>query len=409
MVNTSEVAPKLERLMAIRHCGFIKACRLLLIISIMAIPSYAQAQRFFLGPVVLNPYLTLRQTYNDNIFSTKSDTKEDFITSAFLGLNAKMPYETHMFTIGGYYGYSRYNDLTDISDYHAKLIGEAKFQFELSKAEIKNTFLSSFVQQEIEGEGEKTAVGERFNYDEFSLTYKKTLTSYFLGRAGYRLTAVDYENSEKPDLENYVTNVLDMGLGYTLTPQIDLFLDVYGSNTNFSHRNRDKDNKSGALTGSLEGKIGPLTTGRISLGVRHTDYQARDDFTGFISSTELEHRLTPLTTVNLGFTSEEVYSSYENNNYFWHIGADLSISHRLTRTLTAYLTGGYYRNIYPEKSAVINDERKDDIYYIAPKVSYSILDWLNTELLYRFYRRDSNIDVEDFDQNKVVLFLNISL
>jgi len=49
------------------------------------------------------------------------------------------------------------------------------------------------------------------------------------------------------------------------------------------------------------------------------------------------------------------------------------------------------------------------VYYVNPSIQYHFRDWLSMSLEYMYEKRDSNIPLDDFETNSVVLGVRLEI
>jgi hypothetical protein len=71
----------------------------------------------------------------------------------------------------------------------------------------------------------------------------------------------------------------------------------------------------------------------------------------------------------------------------------------------------YYRDDFQDNMAAggADNDRQDDTFRIGPALIFEPRDWMKVDLTYYFSRRDSNIDVFDFDNNTISLSIELTL
>jgi uncharacterized protein (PEP-CTERM system associated) len=105
-------------------------------------------------------------------------------------------------------------------------------------------------------------------------------------------------------------------------------------------------------------------------------------------------------------------SVYSINNFYTQNYLSLTLNQKLFfERLDGRLRLSYQNNDYPiaTTEGAITQERDDDFYGVDAGVDYAIRDWLTTGVDYYYIERESNFDIFDFTDNRVLWRTSILL
>lgn len=338
--------------------------------------------------------------YDDNIYLTKSDKKDSFISTTRLGALYGMQVpnsslKANFAAIGGYNAYTEDN-------------GKNGYWDALVQADLANENMSLgdiFVLTSDPANAELTDRAKRinniayFNY----ITSKKKMFSF-----GVKLSDI-YTKYLKDEWEGLNRNRLNLGAGvyYNLSEKTSFFLEYTYTILSYQ-KNDDSDSKGGTVALGVEGQIAPKIKGTAKATYNYRDYDKSlagyknyADLFGFDVSLAWEP--TTRNLVRLGAHRNFEETIFTNNRYFVLTGVELYASQKVVEKVTLSLTLGYDNLAYPEEAYGV--KRSDDLYTIRPEIGYQIKDWLSSGIWYQYRKRDSNISSVEYDNNRAGIYL----
>jgi uncharacterized protein (PEP-CTERM system associated) len=125
----------------------------------------------------------------------------------------------------------------------------------------------------------------------------------------------------------------------------------------------------------------------------------------------VDHHFTPKTSVSLFAYRKQEEADYSVYDYVLSHRAGATYRQRVTRKISLGMRISYANESYESESGLVggSEEREDDVYYVSPSIRYHFRDWLSMSLEYMYEKRDSNISVDDFEANSVVLGVRLEI
>ncbi|MBP1712980.1 MAG: hypothetical protein H6Q42_1183 [Deltaproteobacteria bacterium] len=147
----------------------------------------------------------------------------------------------------------------------------------------------------------------------------------------------------------------------------------------------------------------PATSGDIQIGYFWYNPKGDETQTGPSINANLNSR-TQFTTYTLSLRGgfREEYFSSTNLGPSKYYGGYLSANHQLAQRFTIGARGFVENNKY-------TDERKDWVWQAGANASYQPLRWLQIWFEYFYRERDSNRDIEDYEENRFILRVNFTI
>jgi hypothetical protein len=388
----------------------------------------------------IHPYISVEQTYDDNIDLKPSENrKSDNITVVRPGLGFNNMDQTGGIAFDYNLGVNRYwkhdenNYISHNANLDMKYMTREHFNFHLKEifvrsdeprereylapSTVPNAYVISTVQERsvywrniviptveyMFGKESKLGVSYTENdYDNEDQTIGKkreaTVSPFFAfwldernGISGtYGYTHGDFEND--PDLRGQNAS---LRYTYRYGPKSSVYLDNAVLRRDFkSSDSNDYDVYNPKI--GIEHAFSRTLTGLIEGGYYWQDQEGgptRSAPTYRAGLTNVDQRTTYNLTVQGGFYED--YFTSENLGFTRYHRVLFSVMHRLERRMFVSLMGnGEYADFI--------DDREDWVYGGAAAVGYDVFKWLTISLNYTFRERNSNIDSNDYTDNRVM-------
>ncbi len=375
-----------------------------LLIVIFGSCGLAQAAgNIHIGTLEINPFATIEQIYDDNIFlEPDNQENEDWITSTVLGIGLKLPLSPAReddFILKAKYSADiiSYGDETDQNRLDHTLSAKTDFNF------ANDLFLK--ISDDLRRTGvppntELTALEERLqNSIKLIGGYKGEEIRFDVG---YRNIRDDYDNLNS--LDKY-THIITVTAYYQLFPKTSIFGEYdYGTiEYDVTTTNSDSDYNQGRL--GLKGELMSKLTGVVKVGFKSTDYDqaSKDDFEGFTTLANLTYELQERSALDIYGERGSVESTYRTNSYYINNKIGLKLDHQIWEKLFL-LSGGFYQlNQYPDQTTEgsLTAKRKDNIYDISIGLRYEMKEWMFIGAEYEYKQRDSKFSTFDYEDNRI--------
>lgn len=366
------------------------------------------------GSFLLFPSLEVSESYNDNIFATGTDTKDDFITTIEPAVRASSDWNNHSLEFNGSATIDRYasNNEEDVEEFDIGTNGRLDIQRDTSvTAGLDFASLTEERGSPDDANGlEPTeytqidaAVGFSNRWNRVSLDADGTVRQYDFDDTP---TSTGITNNDDRDRDEYQLKVRG---GYEIVPQYEAYAEVilssveYDQSTDDSGLRRDNDGielRAGAridLTGLL---FGDIFAGYIT---RDYDDPTLDSIGEMAAGMDLTWNATPLTTV-IGTLSRTVAeTTVSGASATLTSMAQVRVDHELLRNLILSGRVGFSMEDFEGVA------REDEYLRGMLQARYLLNRYFNLSLRYEYTDRDSNVSGSDYDRNIVFLKLRAQL
>ena len=370
------------------------------------------------GTFIVLPHVAVNQEYNDNIFATADNEKDDFITHVEPGAYVTSDWNNHEVHFDASGDVARYWDNSD-EDYENYRVGiggrldvlrstsinaDARYQWlheeRSSPDDVSGVEPTPFTVASANIEG-------RHKINRVSLRAGGRIDSYNFDDVQNALGAtINNDDRDRNDLTGYAR------VGYELVQEYEAFIRGSYNTRNYDSAVDDsgfmRDSKGYEVVAGVSLDFGGLTFGDFFAGYRTQDYDdARlKTVSGPTVGADITWNATPLTTL-IGTVSRDVRETLTtdaNGNtasarFFTTLG--ISAQHELLRNLLLGLDASYSQDDFE------GIDRTDDIYRIGLNATYMMNRVVHLSGGYRYLVRDSESASSDFTINS--LFVQVRL
>ena len=419
-----------------------------------------------------HPYLSVRGEYTDNTYNVGVDEKSNFLTVVSPGIWFASPavhevpisitphntasgglrfgvqqkesfnrFQTYLLTGCDYEMYSQNSDLNTLN-YHLEgmvqfnlrgglsLRALDRFSQDQDKLDV-NSFTINDVNLSPEGITLSNPSNvRRFKNNLAGAALNWELSEKFTTRIDYARFLLTYDSPTDQWL-NRTDNSLNVHLYYDYSAKTSFFAEYRYVNAHYNDEHSGMNPASNDVQGRdnqqdfLYGGINWDATAKISLmakaGYQDKSYDAEtfNDQNTFVFEVLANYRLTEKTALNL-----TLYKALEESNTFEANGKKttmlkLNYNQKIYNRFIAVINFGYTHDDYEQNHSDVTDidifqqnlpaGRKDNHYSIQPALQYVFLDWLMAEVSYAYDKRDSSLELYDYDTNTIMFSLNLAL
>ncbi len=147
------------------------------------------------------------------------------------------------------------------------------------------------------------------------------------------------------------------------------------------------------------------TTGTFRYGFKNVDYDRPTvaDIKTFVLDAGVRVDFSKRTVLNLNLGRTQQESEFTTgSNAFVATSGHFNLTRRMSRKLTATVSGGYTKNVFR------NSSKKNDIYEAGFSANYNIKDWFSANFRYSYRDRNSNFDEQSNRINKVSFGIGVN-
>ena len=365
-----------------------------LIAAVLALPVAAQQK-----PLIFVAQETI--SYDDNIYLTKNDEKDSFISTTRVGAdyNANIPATSLRLNASALVGYNAYTEKPSKNNYW-----DALGKLELSNKQFKVG--DSILYTSDPANNALTDREKRLNNNAYISYVTSTEKMFGVGVE----VSDEYNHYYSGKMKFLNRNRLNAGaqLYYNMTANTNFFVEYMFSDISYKD-NKTNESQSNLVGLGVKGQIAPKVTGiaKITYDMRDYDHSWGDaknhpDLLGYFA--QLEWKPTTRNVIRLSGERrlEETYWDY--NRYFKDTNVSLYASHKLSNKWLAAVTLMWDKMDYDHRAAD-GTKRSDDLYSIRPEVNYAFKDWLTAGVWYQYRTRTSNLKAAEYDNNKAGVFV----
>ena len=381
----------------------------LIIAAVLLMPAAAGAQQNIkFGNLEVNPFVGVQESYESNIYLTKTQPKSSMINRTVIGVNLVEKLGSRIDLKGGYnlelLGYSRAPGVNNAVHHNADLSIAAK----LPKS-ITVTVDDKYKQTTDQATSELTERAKRVEN-----TAGFSLEAPLRGKFGFGLAAQhvynNYLDTAFAGLDRAET-LAGFDLNFRLQPKTRLFASYRYGQLNYENSNINDATHNNMELG-LTGSIAPKVVGTVKAGVqmRHYDKDAGtadNDLTTGGYSAQAVWKAMENTEVTVFAKRANVESSYGDSRFYTSTLTDLMVTRQVNKIKVGVglsYEGVLYSEKYDSTSAT-DKVRADENANARLTAEYSIQKWLKADFAYTYKDRSSNFDNFEYKDNIVSLGL----
>lgn len=378
----------------------------------------------------VHPFLSIDGIYSDNLYNTKEQEVDDIYTVISPGLWLSAPrsreivvdidasntapgglatsfqpgneykrYQSYFLYEADIYAFSSesQNDLTDHT-------AEGMFQYNLPGGlslqlvdQWKRAHDDFRLDASVDGQVQKY-------YDNiFQVSLQHSFSEKIRLQGNYSNYYLDFDSIDR-EYRNRIDNTYELFLFYNYSPKTSFFINGEYIILDFDTAT-ENDASQYYVYGGMQWRPSPKTNIRARLG--YVDKTFDDDMfegaDGFAMELIAIQHFTPKTSLQLTASSNIDLPDSNDYNYMRNNFLRLTYLQQISEKISARI-GGYvgFRDYRGGNQA----DRDDTFYRFIPELRWELKRWVEASLGYTFEKRDSNIELLDYDTNKI--FLNVT-
>jgi polysaccharide biosynthesis protein VpsM len=379
---------------------------LILFVFIMCIPAPAfSAGNLKIGALEIHPYVSVKETYNDNIFAVAKDTTSDWITTITPGIKLALPYKRHMFTAeynAVIDAYSKYSS-EDTTDHNARIMADFKigslFGLKLSDTYAKGheprvSSTSGQIEQFERNAPSVTATYQLADRSKIQMDYTRT---------SWNFKVSDYRSRDEDFVSAYFY--------YRFLPKTSAFVEYDWKNVVYNQKINGLDSRVNSGFLGMTWEMTAATRGTIKGGYLQKRFEDanKENFGTWGASADISHAFSDYSLLKIIAMREVNESSALGTRYFVTTGAYAEYTHKLTYKISAVARASYGVDDYSNAIGSDPEARYDKTFVGGVGLKYQMQDWLEFVLAYDYRNRNSNLPVNDLRQNTYMLTANFAL
>lgn len=400
------------------------------ILVLLSSPVMAKGGKIRMGNLKIVPSLGLEAVADDNIYlgngsDTTTELKEsDSIAHVKPGLSFDYTMEERGTVSLGYEGDFAYYDKNDKNDWKSH---KALFKLDYEApggliAKIDNTYTETqdpfggYAEYNL---GKKT---ERWS-DDLKNEFGYKLGSRFKGFLYYNYYKQDYK-SDEDFAQDFYSHEAGTGLEMRVLPKTWGFvryyygLQDYDTGGTASGATTDESNDSDftwhKVDAGLTWDTGAKISGELNFGYQDKKYDnyltaagdKYNDIATWVAATSIFYDVvtaedgTMITQLGLTVDRSLNQSASNTENYYVDTGVGISFKQKLLTKITLNASASYNFHDYYLAPTGMSENRQDDNYEAGLSVDYQARDWLSAGAGYTYKEKHSNVDSNNYKDNK---------
>lgn len=381
----------------------------------------------------IHPFIALEGRYSDNIYNTKENEKDDFLTTISPGIWVSTPrsreivlnlnpsntapgglaYELQRGEINKkFQAYALYEadilnysseSQNDVTDHTAEVLASYAFSGGLT-LELIDKYIRNH--DDFSSDGSRDGIIQKYDSNILNFSADYTFSPKFRIEGVYNNFYLDYDREDRA-YRDRTDNAGSLYFYYTYSPKTSLFLNGEYTQSSFDTATENDADQYNLYAG-MQWRATRKTNLRTRLGYvnRSLDAGIVDDASEFAGDLRILYNITDKT--NLSLLAASNIEVPDNSDYsflrrnFVRLGYTQNITPKIQADINAHLENSDY-------SGGIRNDRNDDFFRVTPSIRYTFREWMQATLSYIYENRDSNFDVNDYSTNTVFLNLSFSL
>lgn len=365
----------------------------LLVASALFLPGLSRAQEageeilpyLQLGPVIVRPVLTLKETYRDNVYYTPDDITGDFITSVMPGVSLVLPVRMHELALGANAEIMKYAENSDLDVTPYQVFGRGSFLFgDRVSLKVGDTYQK----HEESPLDSPNGTADVYTTNAAAISVAYAFVDVAHAQFDYTWTALDFVDSSYRTRDE---GLVVVSLHYRVLPNTSAFLEYDFTNVVYdTAAQHDNDVQSGLVGATWEITEDSRGTAKAGFLAKNYADAAVEDYTTWTASADIRHRLTDAASVQVLGKRDVNEGKQINQRYFTTTGLFVDFTYRFLDRLTGTLEGSYAREVYSDPPSGAVAVREDTTARAGIGAKYSFNSWLDFSLGYSYLNRDSN-------------------
>ena len=376
----------------------------LLLVLCLPAPAFSAGNLHF-EALEIHPFVSVKETYDDNIFAVAKDTTRDWVNTITPGIKLVLPVRRHLFTaeynavINSYSSYSSENT----TDHNAKVLAD----FKLGSL-FGLTFSDTYTKGHEPRVSSTSGQIEKFEKNAASVTATYQLADRSKIQMDYTRTSWNFMLSEYRSRQE---DLVSAYFYYRFMPKTSAFVEYDWKNIVYDEKVSGLDSRvhSGFL--GLTWDMSASTRGTLKGGYLQKKFDAanKEEYGTWGASADISHAFSDDASLKIIAMRDVNESSAVGTRYFVTTGAFAEYTHKLTYKISAVARVSYGVDDYSDAIAPDTVARSDKTFLGGAGLKYQMRDWLEFALDYNYRDRSSNLPVNDLKQNTYSLTVNFAL
>jgi hypothetical protein len=345
------------------------------------------------------PWGEIKLQYDDNVFLSQSDEKEDFIVTLTPGITAYLPFSDNLLKFDYHADFIRFLDNSSQDATNQYVYGGMELNWRDVTFNVYDQFSHVFERPSFE---DVSRIKRDDNRAGITAKIKKDRLGIQLGYENFKR---DYKSEPEYDQYDRTDNLYSVILTHQTFPKTELLLEYDFDQITYDHSDVRSDGDYHQILVGAIGQLTPKTTASVKAGYQlrsYDNYETPDYKTGVVYS-DITHKFSDKDAIKLSLYRAAEESTYKTNNYYKVDSVSGTFDHFFTPKLLGFITGLYQFHSYPTETTEgsVTQKREDKYYSAGVGLKYYLQKWLTLTLQADHIIRDSNFEEFDYNQNLV--------
>ncbi|MFA4991642.1 MAG: outer membrane beta-barrel protein [Candidatus Omnitrophota bacterium] len=345
-----------------------------------------------------SPYAQVTLQYDDNVFLSRDDEKDDFIVTLTPGAVLEVPFDDNLLKLDYHVDINKYMDHSSQDANNHYISGDLRLSLRDVTFNIYDNFSHVFERPSVEDVN-------RVKREDNQAGVKAKLQMERLGvQVGYENFMRDYKSEPVYEAYDRTDHLYSFMLTHRTFPKTDLLFEYDFNQTRYDESVHSDSDYHQFLVGAM-GSLTSKTDATIKAGYQIREYERADepDFDTGVLYADMTHRFSDKDALKLSLARTAYESTYDTNNYYKVESATAILDHLFTPKLMGFLTGQFQTNSYPRETTegAETKKRRDKYYSAGAGLRYYLQKWFTLTLKAEHIIRDSNFDIFEYDQNLI--------
>ncbi|MCK4738947.1 MAG: outer membrane beta-barrel protein [Deltaproteobacteria bacterium] len=392
---------------------------IILAILVLAITSPGVAWgvgNIHLGKTKIYPYLNVKGLYTTNVFASAENYEDDFIASYVPGIRFELPIRKHTILLDYNLVNTKHDeyDSENTTSHNGHLFMNFNIGSSFSLA-IKNKYKKAHEPRGSSATGDI----EQYKTNDASVTITQKMAEIAKLQVLYSHVIWDYKNPANAFREREV-DTLAAYFYFTLLPKTSIFLeydrsevDYYSTDLTAPVGAQSYDSRNQRAYLGFTWKMSGKSAGTIKTGYQWRQYflDTVGKYNTWVASIDLNHDFSK--TSSLKIVGERVINetSLFSTRFFVSTGYHIEFNQKFGRQFKGTLRAGGVEDTFsdPDPTAALLEKRKDRRSQLGASFAYLMNETISFAFDYDYYYRDSNVDVNDYIDNRYQLSINFKM
>jgi hypothetical protein len=338
----------------------------------------------------------------DCIIDGKNEDGGDTVTLISPGLAVMLPVRSHALEVEYRGEIARYGNLSSEDYEDHNLRGGFQFNSPMGfKASLEDRFRKAH---------DPRGFSQNIELDFFSENTARASLGQALGsklsvEGSYQLMTVNYDASRN-DFRDRKEGTAGAATFYRFQPRTSALLEFRWTDVSYDKKVETESRDSTVLyvLGGVTYDISAKTRGVVKAGVENRNFKNGDrgDYSGLALSVDVDHELTPKTSLKGTLERVSRESNLAAQDYYLETGGSLAVRHRFTDKISGDGAISFARESYPADLTIGSktDKRVDNTVKGGIGVEYWVTQWFNVGGRIDLEKRGSTFGLYDYSDQR---------